>query len=76
MWRTLEKLLDADSLSIQTKNGVRTVPITVVPHPTKGFLTGVITVPNLSDVEDEDILEELRDQGVQRVRRPPAQRER
>ena len=63
------KLLDADSLSIQTKNGVRTIPITVLPHPTKGFLTGVITVPNLSDVEDEDILEELRDQGVQRVRR-------
>ena len=63
------KLLDADCLSIQTKNGVRTVPITVVPHPTKGFLTGVITLPDLSDVEDEDILEELRDQGVQRVRR-------
>ena len=63
------KLLNSDSLSVQTKNGGRTVPITVQPHPTKGFATGVITVPDLGDVEEEDILDELRDQGVQRVRR-------
>ena len=63
------KLLNSDSLSIQTKNSSRTVPITVRPHPTKGFATGVITVPDLEDVDEDDILEELRDQGVQRVRR-------
>ena len=62
-------LLNSDSLSIQTKNSSRTVPITVRPHPTKGFATGVITVPDLEDIDEEDILEELRDQGVQRVRR-------
>ena len=48
------KLLDADSLSIQTKNGVRTVPITVLPHPTKGFLTGVKDSVRLSCTEDRD----------------------
>ena len=63
------KLLNADSLSIQTKNSSRTVPITVRPHPTKGFATGVITVPDLEDVDEDDILEELRDQGVRGVRR-------
>ena len=63
------KLLNSDSLSLQTKNGTRTVPITVHPHPTKGFATGVITVPDLGDVEEEDILDELRDQGVHKVRR-------
>ena len=63
------KLLNSDNLSVQTKNGSRTVPIVVHPHPTKGFVTGVITVPDLGDVEEEDILDELRDQGVQRVRR-------
>ena len=63
------KLLNADSLSIQTKNSSRTVPITVRPHPTKGFAIGVITVPDLEDVDEDDILEELRDQGVRGVRR-------
>ena len=29
----------------------------------------MITVPDLEDVDEDDILEELRDQGVQRVRR-------
>ena len=63
------KLLNSDSLTIQTKNSSRTVPITVRPHPTKGFATGVITIPDLADGVEDDILEELRDQGIQRVRR-------
>ena len=63
------KLLSSDTVSIQTKNGTRTIPITAHPHPTKGFATGVITVPDLGDVEEEEILEELSDQGVQKVRR-------
>ena len=63
------KLLNSDSLSIQTKNSSRTVPITVRQHPTKGFVTGVITVPNFEDIDEEDILKELRDQVVQMVRR-------
>ena len=45
------------------------MPITVRQHPTKGFATGVITVPDLEDIDEEDILEELRDQVVQMVRR-------
>ena len=63
------KLLNSSTLTIQTKHISRTVPIAVRQHPTKGFVTGVITVPDLEDVDEEDILEELRDQGVQRVRR-------
>ena len=64
-----QKLLSSNALTFQTKHGTRTVPITVRTHPTKGFAMGVITVPDLSDVEEDDILEELRDQGVQKVRR-------
>ena len=64
-----QKLISSDVLNIQTKNGTRTIPITVRTHPTKGFATGVITVPDLEDVEDDDILDELRDQGVQKLRR-------
>ena len=64
-----QKLANAKTLTIQTKNDTRTIPITVNFHPTKGFLMGVITVPDMSDVTDDDMLEELRDQGVQRVRR-------
>ena len=63
------KLLNSDSLSIQTKNSSRTVPITVRQHPAKDFTTGVITVPNFEDIDEEDILEGLRDQVVQMVRR-------
>ena len=50
-----QKLLNSDALTINTKNETRTVPITVRPHPTKGFAVGVITVPDLADVDDEDI---------------------
>ena len=53
------KLLNSDSLSTQTKNSSRTVPITVRQHPTKDFTTGVIMVPDLEDIDEEDILEEL-----------------
>ena len=64
-----QRLLNSDTLSCQTKTGTKTVHVAVRHHPTKGFAMGVITVPYLKDVEEGEILEELKDQGVHNVRR-------
>ena len=64
-----QRLLSSRALCLQTKRGTETVPVTVCAHPTKGLAVGVITAPELKDVEEEEIQEELRDQGIQKVRR-------
>ena len=64
-----QRLLSSRALCLQMKRGTETVPVTVCAHPTKGLAVGVITAPELKDVEEEDIQEELRDQGIQKVRR-------
>ena len=64
-----QRLLSSRALCFQTKRGTETVPVTVCAHPTKGLAVGVITAPELKDVEEEEIQEELRDQGIQKVRR-------
>ena len=64
-----QRLLSLRALCLQTKRGTETVPVTVCAHPTKGLAVGVITAPELKDVEEEEIQEELRDQGIQKVRR-------
>ena len=64
-----QKLLSSDTLFYDSKRGTGTVSIQVSAHPTKGFAMGVITAPDLKGVEEDEILEEMRDQGIQRVRR-------
>ena len=64
-----QKLLSSDALFYDPKRGTGTVSIQVSAHPTKGFAMGVITAPDLKGVEEDEILEEMRDQGIQKVRR-------
>ena len=64
-----QKLLSSDALFYDSKRGTGTVSIQVSAHPTKGFAMGVITAPDLKGVEEYEILEEMSDQGIQKVRR-------